>query len=499
MPSSNRSRAKSCASLASYNMTGTIGLSPSLMSNPASFSSPRQYFAFHSSLSRRSVVAVISSSTFSAPATITGATELENRNGRARWRHISTNSRRPLTQPPDAPPSALPSVVVITSIFPKTPQCSWVPRPVRPMKPLACESSRKTIASYFSASSTISASFAMSPSMEKTPSVMIMRERLSMCSCSFSSKCPMSECLNVSCMALHRRIPSTMEACLNEQDVMIADRLVHASIVDGMRLCKVMQDTFKHSDMGHLEEKLQEHMDKRSRMIITDGVFSMDGDMAKLDEIVELAEKYDAMVFLDDSHASGFIGRTGRGTHEHRGVLGKIDVITTTLGKALGGASGGCVSGRRELVEMCRQRARPFLFSNSVAPVIVAGALKVLELITATTDRRDKLEWNAKYWRGLLKDAGFDIKEGESPIVPVMLYDAKLAQDFARDLFDEGIYAVGFFFPVVAKGQARIRTQLSAAHEKHHLDVAIEAFKKVGKKHAVLGLGKKELLARAGA
>ncbi len=289
------------------------------------------------------------------------------------------------------------------------------------------------------------------------------------------------------------------EACLNEQDVMIADRLVHASIVDGMRLCKAMQDTYKHSDMGHLEEKLQEHMDKRSRMIITDGVFSMDGDIAKLDEIVDLAEKYDAMVFLDDSHASGFIGRTGRGTHEHRGVLGKIDVITTTLGKALGGASGGCVSGRRELVEMCRQRARPYLFSNSVAPVIVAGALKVMELITTTTERRDKLEWNAKYWRGLLQDAGFDIKEGESPIVPVMLYDAKLAQDFARDLFDEGVYAVGFFFPVVPKGQARIRTQLSAAHDKRHLDFAIEAFKKVGKKHGVLGLGKKELLARVGA
>ena len=216
-------------------------------------------------------------------------------------------------------------------------------------------------------------------------------------------------------------------------------------------------------------------------------------------QIVELAEKYDAMVFLDDSHASGFIGRTGRGTHEHCGVLGKIDVITTTLGKALGGASGGCVSGRRELVEMCRQRARPFLFSNSVAPVIVAGALKVMDLITATTERRDKLEWNARYWRGLLKDAGFDIKEGESPIVPVMLYDAKLAQDFARDLFAEGVYAVGFFFPVVPKGQARIRTQLSAAHEKRHLDFAIEAFKKVGEKHGVLGLSKKELLARAGA
>jgi len=286
------------------------------------------------------------------------------------------------------------------------------------------------------------------------------------------------------------------EACLNEQDVMIADRLVHASIVDGMRLCKAMQDTFKHSDMEHLEEKLQEHMDKRRRIVLTDGVFSMDGDMAKLDQIVELAEKYDAMVFLDDSHATGFIGKTGRGTHEHCGVLGHIDVITTTLGKAMGGASGGCVSGRRELVEMCRQRARPFLFSNSVPPVIVAAAIKVLELITRTTERRDKLEWNAKYWRGLLKDAGFDIKAGESPIVPVMLYDAKLAQDFARDLFSEGVYAVGFFFPVVPKGQARIRTQLSAAHEKHHLDFAIEAFRKVGEKYGILGLGKKELMAR---
>jgi len=286
------------------------------------------------------------------------------------------------------------------------------------------------------------------------------------------------------------------EACLNDKDVMIADRLVHASIVDGMRLCKATQDTFKHSDMRHLEEKLQEHQDKRYRMVITDGVFSMDGDMARLDQIVSLAEKYDAMVFLDDSHATGFIGRTGRGTHEHCGVLGKIDVITTTLGKALGGASGGCVSGRRELVEMCRQRARPFLFSNSVAPVIVAGALKVLELISTSTDRRDKLEWNAGYWRGLLLEAGFDIKAGDTPIVPVMLYDAKLAQEFARDLLDEGVYAVGFFFPVVPKGQARIRTQLSAAHERHHLDTAIEAFKKVGKKHGILGLGKKELIAK---
>jgi glycine C-acetyltransferase len=289
------------------------------------------------------------------------------------------------------------------------------------------------------------------------------------------------------------------EACLNEQDVVIADRLVHASLVDGMRLCKAMRDTYKHSDMGHLEEKLQEHQDKRFRMVLTDGVFSMDGDTAKLADIAALAEKYDSMVLVDDSHATGFIGKTGRGTHEHCGVFGKIDVITTTLGKALGGASGGCVSGRRELVEICRQRARPYLFSNAVPPVIVAGALKVLDLISATTDRRDKLEWNARYWRGLLTEAGFDIKPGDTPIVPVMLYDAKLAQDFARDLFAEGIYAIGFFFPVVPKGQARIRTQLSAAHEKHHLDTAIEAFKKVGKRHGILGLGKKELMARCAA
>jgi glycine C-acetyltransferase len=284
------------------------------------------------------------------------------------------------------------------------------------------------------------------------------------------------------------------EAILTDQDVMIADRLVHASIVDGMRLAKAQQDTFKHADMGHLEEKLQEHQDKRQRMIVTDGVFSMDGDIAKLDEIVALAEKYNALVFVDDSHASGFIGKTGRGTHEHCGVMGRVDVITTTLGKALGGASGGCVSGRRELVELCRQRARPYLFSNTVAPVIVSGALKVLELLCRSTERRDKLEWNAKYWRTHLIEAGFDIKAGDSPIVPVMLYNAKLAQDVARDLFAEGVYVVGFFFPVVAKGQARIRTQLSAAHEQEHLDRGIAAFVKVGRKYGILGKKKNEII-----
>lgn len=288
------------------------------------------------------------------------------------------------------------------------------------------------------------------------------------------------------------------EAILTEADIMIADRLVHASIVDGMRLCKAQQDTFKHSDMAHLEEKLKLHQDKRIRMIITDGAFSMDGDLAKLDKIVELAEKYNAMVFVDDSHATGFIGKTGRGTHEHCGVFGKIDVITTTLGKALGGASGGCVSSRKEIVEMCRQKARPYLFSNTVAPVVVAGANKVLDIISRTTERRDKLEANTAFWRKGLSEAGLIIKEGETPIVPVMLFNAKLSQDFAKDLYGEGIYAVGFFFPVVPKGQARIRTQLSAAHDMHHLEKALAAFTKVGKKYEILHMTKQEIIDRYG-
>lgn len=288
------------------------------------------------------------------------------------------------------------------------------------------------------------------------------------------------------------------EAVLSADDVMIADRLVHASVVDGMRLCPAKHDTFKHSNMEHLEKKLQEHQDARYRMIITDGVFSMDGDMAKLDVICDLADKYDAMVVVDDSHATGFIGKRGKGTHEHRGVLGRVDAITTTLGKALGGASGGCVSGRSELVEMCRQRARPYLFSNTMAPVVVAAANKVLDIITATTERRDKLEASTKYWREGLESAGFDLKAGDTPIVPVMLYNAKLAQDMARDLFDEGIYVIGFFFPVVAKGQARIRTQISAAHEKEHLDKALEAFTKIGAKYDILGKSKDDIIAKYG-
>ncbi|SRR6266496_2473328 len=289
------------------------------------------------------------------------------------------------------------------------------------------------------------------------------------------------------------------EALLGEADVVIADRLVHASIIDGMRLCRAQQDSYKHVDMAHLKQKLEEHKDKRFRVIVTDGVFSMDGDVAPLDEIVELAERNDAFVFVDDSHGSGFMGKTGRGTHERCGVLGKIDVITTTLGKALGGASGGCVSGRHELVAMCRQRARPYLFSNTLAPVIVGGALRALEIILSSAERREKLEWNSAYWRKGLKEAGFDIREGVTPIVPVMLYSAGLSQDFAHDLFGEGIHAVGFSFPVVPKGQARIRTQLSAAHEKRHLDQALEAFTKVGRKRCVLGKTKKAIIDAFGA
>jgi glycine C-acetyltransferase len=284
------------------------------------------------------------------------------------------------------------------------------------------------------------------------------------------------------------------EAVLTKDDVIISDRLVHASLIDGIRLCSAMHDTFKHSDMAHLEEKLQLHADKRFKLVVTDGVFSMDGDTAKLDEMVALGEKYDAMILVDDSHASGFIGKTGRGTHEKCGVVGKIDLITTTFGKALGGASGGCVSGRRELVEMCRQRARPYLFSNTIAPVVVAGVLKVMELISKSTERRDRLETNAAYWRKGLTEAGFVLKEGDTPIVPVMFFNAKLSQDFSRALFEEGIYAIGFFFPVVPQGQARIRTQISAGHETEHLDQALEAFIKVGKKFEILGKTKQEII-----
>ncbi|MCA1757174.1 MAG: glycine C-acetyltransferase [Bacteroidales bacterium] len=288
------------------------------------------------------------------------------------------------------------------------------------------------------------------------------------------------------------------EALLTSEDIMISDRLVHASIIDGMRLCSAEHDTFKHSDMEHLEQKLQLHQNKRIKLVITDGVFSMDGDLAKLDEIAALCDRYDALLFVDDSHASGFIGKTGRGTHEHCGVMGKVDIITTTFGKALGGASGGCVSGRKEIVEMCRQKARPYLFSNTISPVVVAGVLEVFNILQGSTERRDKLEKNTLFWRKGLTDAGFIIKSGESPIVPVMLFNAALAQAVSKDLYNEGIYAIGFFFPVVPNGQARIRTQISAGHEMEHLEKALEAFIRVGKKHKILGLSKQDIIARYG-
>ena len=298
-----------------------------------------------------------------------------------------------------------------------------------------------------------------------------------------------------SCMDANAAV---FEVLLSKEDAIIADRLVHASIVDGMKLCNAQQYNYKHSDMEHLEEKLKEAQNARFRMIATDGAFSMDGDIAKLDEICTLAEKYDAMVLVDDSHATGFIGKTGRGTHELCGVMGKVDIITTTLGKALGGASGGCASGRKEIVEMLRQRGRPYLFSNTVAPVIVSAAIKVLDLISKTTDRRDKLERNTLYFRKKMTEAGFDIKEGIHPIVPIMLYNAKLAQDFARDLYYEGIFVIGFFYPVVARGQARIRVQISADHEIEHLDRAIAAFTKIGRKYDLLGKKKNEIVAKYG-
>lgn len=298
-----------------------------------------------------------------------------------------------------------------------------------------------------------------------------------------------------SCMEANAGV---FESILTPDDVMISDRLVHASIIDGMRLCKAMHDTYKHSNMAHLEQKLELHADKKVKLIITDGVFSMDGDLAPLDEVVALAEKHNALVFVDDSHGSGFIGKSGRGVHELKGVMGKIDIITTTFGKGLGGASGGCVSGRQEIVDLCRQKARPYLFSNSVAPSIVYASIAVLDTLSKSTERKDKLEKNTAFWRKGLTEAGFIIKDGESPIVPVMLFNAKLSQDISRDLYDEGIYAVGFFFPVVPAGQARIRTQLSADHDIPMLEKALAAFKKVGEKHGILGMDKKAIIEKYG-
>jgi glycine C-acetyltransferase len=269
------------------------------------------------------------------------------------------------------------------------------------------------------------------------------------------------------------------EPLFNEQDAIISDALNHASIIDGVRLCKAQRYRYEHNNMQDLEEKLKESAHLRNRIIVTDGSFSMDGTIAQLDVICALAEKYDAIVMIDECHSSGFLGKTGRGAHEHRGVMGKIDIITGTLGKALGGASGGFTSGKKEIIEMLRQRSRPYLFSNTVAPSIVGASIAVLDILSETTELRDKLAYNTKYFREKMTDAGFDIKPGEHPIVPIMLYDAVVAQTFAAKLLEEGIYVIGFFFPVVAKGQARIRVQLSAAHEQHHLDKAIEAFVKV--------------------
>lgn len=293
------------------------------------------------------------------------------------------------------------------------------------------------------------------------------------------------------------------EVILGPEDAIVTDQLNHASIIDGIRLCKVPKERrfiYRHADMADLEAKLQEARNSGARfvMIATDGAFSMDGDVAKLNEIVPLAERYDALVMIDDSHATGFMGKTGRGTHEYHGVMGKVDIITTTFGKAMGGASGGVTAARREIVEMLRQRSRPYLFSNTLCPVVAAATLRVIEILSETTERRDKLEWNTKYFRRAMTEAGFDIKPGDHPIVPIMLYNAKLAQDFARDLYYEGIYVIGFFYPVVPRGQARIRVQLSAGHEKEHLDRAIAAFVKVGRKYDILGRSRAEIVARYG-
>ncbi|MEP6684670.1 MAG: glycine C-acetyltransferase [Parafilimonas sp.] len=276
------------------------------------------------------------------------------------------------------------------------------------------------------------------------------------------------------------------EPLFNEQDAIISDALNHASVIDGVRLCKAQRYRYENNNMEDLEAKLLDAAHLRSRIIVTDGSFSMDGTIAQLDVICELAEKYDAIVMIDDSHSTGFLGKTGRGTHEYKNVMGKVDIITGTLGKALGGANGGFTSGRKEIIEMLRQRSRPYLFSNTLAPSIVGASIAVFDMLTETTELRDKLESNTKYFRTKITEAGFDIKPGEHPIVPIMLYDAVVAQNFASKLLDEGIYVIGFFYPVVPKGQARIRVQLSAAHEKHHIDKAVEAFTKIGKELGVL-------------
>jgi glycine C-acetyltransferase len=276
------------------------------------------------------------------------------------------------------------------------------------------------------------------------------------------------------------------EPLFGENDAIISDELNHASIIDGVRLCKAHRYRYKNSDMADLEEQLKKSQAQRNRIIVTDGVFSMDGYVAKLDKICDLAEKYDALVMVDDSHATGFIGKTGRGTHEYNNVMGRVDIITSTLGKALGGAMGGFTSGKKEVIEMLRQRSRPYLFSNSLSPAIVGAAIEVFNLLSSTTELRDTLESNVKYFKAGMRRIGLEFRDGESAIVPVMLYDAKLAQTFAEKLLKEGIYAVGFFYPVVPKDLARIRVQISAAHTQAHLDKAIAAFEKIGQELGVI-------------
>jgi glycine C-acetyltransferase len=276
------------------------------------------------------------------------------------------------------------------------------------------------------------------------------------------------------------------EPLFGEEDAIISDELNHASIIDGVRLCKAARYRYKNSDMADLEQQLKDAQKHRNRIIVTDGVFSMDGYVAKLDKICDLAEKYDALVMVDDSHATGFIGKTGRGTHEYHNVMGRVDIITSTLGKALGGAMGGFTSGKQEIIDMLRQRSRPYLFSNSLAPAIVGASIAVFDMLSATTDLRDKLEANIKHFKAGIKKAGLEIREGDSAIVPVMLYDAKIAQEFANRLLKEGVYAIGFFYPVVPKNLARIRVQISAAHTTAQLDKAVAAFEKIGKELGVV-------------
>ena len=276
------------------------------------------------------------------------------------------------------------------------------------------------------------------------------------------------------------------EPLFSEEDAIISDALNHASIIDGVRLCKAQRYRYNHSDMADLELQLQKAQAQRHRIIVTDGVFSMDGDIALMDQICDLADKYDALVMTDECHSAGFIGKTGRGVPEHCGVMDRVDIITGTLGKALGGAMGGYTTGSKEVIEMLRQRSRPYLFSNSLSPAIVGASIKVFEILSANTELRDKLESNTLYFKEKMIAAGFDIKKGDSPIVPIMLYDAALSQNFANELLKEGVYAIGFFYPVVAKDQARIRTQVSAAHSIADLDKAIAAFIKVGKKLNVI-------------